>query len=318
MKKPRLPHIEIIIPIFNEVKILLSLIKELDAIAEQLKTSAVVSYLFVNDGSHDGSTQLLHRIFREREDLRVIDLVHSFGHTAAVACGLEHFQGDIALVFDADLRDAPVAVEPLFKAWLQGAKTVIIDRVAPPESRSITAKLGRLLFRGIHDLPPFRVGSHCLLDRSVVRRLKGFKERTRSFPGLVSTSSGDIWRVKAEGRKSASPVAGNRDDFRSHLDLVLGFSRLPFHLLITLGLICIACGAAGIVFFMLLIGRLALRAWVIFFPLAAIVSGIQFLALGLVGEYVYRILQEVKQRPLYLVERVLDKHPSEKTHRVAV
>lgn len=106
-KAPTNPHIEVILPIYNEVQNIQPLIKELDKVQLQLKGNARLTYLFVNDGSKDGSAQLLQRLRRDRSDIRVVDLVHNFGHGPALAAGIDHFAGDIAVIMDADLQDPP-------------------------------------------------------------------------------------------------------------------------------------------------------------------------------------------------------------------
>ncbi|NDG27660.1 MAG: glycosyltransferase [Proteobacteria bacterium] len=163
------PHIEAVIPVYNEVDSLPMLIQGLDHAKTCLQDDASFSYLFINDGSTDGTTQLLKTLNAQRTDIRVVELLHNFGHSAALACGLEHFRGDVALFMDADLQDPPSALAPLFYQWQQGAKTVVVERGKRPEKHGFLFRAFYYLLRKTsRTLPPINFGTHSLLDKSVV------------------------------------------------------------------------------------------------------------------------------------------------------
>ena len=169
----KLPHIEIILPIFNEVKNIPILIERLDKVQTELKSEASMSYLFVNDGSQDGSFELLNQFHSRRSDIRVIHLLHNFGHGPALACGVEHFRGDLALFMDADLQDPPEAIPEMFHAWKNGAKTVVAERTTRSEKNKLLFNTFYYLLHKIAPtLPPVNFGTHCLLDGSVIARIK--------------------------------------------------------------------------------------------------------------------------------------------------
>ena len=155
MKTQNTPHIEVILPVYNEVRNLLPLLKALDRVASALKDEARMTYLFVNDGSRDGSWELLYRLHKERDDVRVVDLIHNFGHSAALSAGVDHFHADIAVVMDADMQDAPDAILEMLAAWKKGAKTIVAERGERKERNRWAFKTFYYLFHKLaKNMPP--------------------------------------------------------------------------------------------------------------------------------------------------------------------
>lgn len=277
-----------------------------------------MSYLFVNDGSKDGTRQLLHRIFREREDLRILDLIHNFGHNSALACGLDNCRGDIIVFMDADGQDTPATIVPMFAAWKQGARTVVAERGDRAESARLLFKLFYFLLHKLaRQLPPINFGTFCLLDRAVIERLRRLPERNRYFPGLVAYSSGPITAIKTDREKRAhgSSRVGAFGLVHLALTAFVSFSNAPVRMVSMMGVFCaLASVASGcfIVGIKLFTSR-AIPGWASMMTTMMFGNGLQLLCVGLIGEYVARIYEEVKERPLYLVDRVLERKASKKT-----
>lgn len=304
------PHIEIILPVYNERENLPLLIRHLDAAKKEVESDAKVTYLFIDDGSLDGSNEILRRWHEERSDVRVIELLHNFGHSAALACGIDHFRADAAIVMDADMQDPPGALKEMFEAWRNGAKTVVIERGKRPEKRGYLFRTFYFLLRKTaRNLPPIDFGTHSLLDATVVARLRLLKERNRYFPGLVGFSSAEITPLKYDRgqRAHGESRVGMWGLINLALTAFLSFSNAPIRVVSVMGLICSAgalIGATTIVGIKLLTDR-AIPGWASTMSLMFFSSGIQLLCLGILGEYVARIYDEVKQRPLYLVAEEL-------------
>ncbi|MFM8269952.1 MAG: glycosyltransferase family 2 protein [Pseudomonadota bacterium] len=305
------PHIEAVIPVYNESESLPVLISQLDRARASLGCEATLSYLFINDGSIDGTTELLRTLHSQRRDIRVVELLHNFGHSSALACGLDYFKGDLALFMDADLQDSPAALPHLFSAWKRGAKTVVVERSERPEKYGILFKAFYFLLRkASKSLPPINFGTHSLLDKSVVERMRVHKERNRYFPGLVAYSSNQIESVafpRGERKHGKSRVGFWG---LSHLALTafLSFSSAPIRLVSFLGSLC-ALGAllgASIIVSVKLFTDWAIPGWASTMSLLFFSSGVQLLCLGILGEYVARIYDEVKGRPLYWVGSALE------------
>lgn len=311
MKTER-PHIEIILPVYNEVQNLQPLLRQLDTAAGMVKEEATVGFLFINDGSHDGSTELLHRLYRQREDIRIVDLIHNFGHAAALAAGIDHFEGDIAVIMDADLQDTPSALNDLFQQWKKGAKTVVAERGDRKEKNRLLFKAFYFTFHKIaRTLPPINFGTHCLLDKSVVMRLRQMKERNRYLPGLVSYTSREIVpvRVDRQARAHGKSRVGMFGLMNLAVTALLSFSSTPVKMVSVLGLLC-AGGSLSSGLFIVAIKLFTERAipgWASMMTAIFFASGIQLLCLGIIGEYIARIYDEVKDRPLYLVDQVRSK-----------
>lgn len=314
------PHIEIILPIFNEVKNIPILIKRVDAVKQLMTTEAHVSFLFINDGSKDGSAELLNRLHAERNDIRVVHLVHNFGHGPALACGVENFRGDIALFMDADLQDPPEAIPEMFQAWKQGAKTVVAERSSRSESNKVLFNTFYFLLHKIAPtLPPVNFGTHCLLDSIVIERIKQLKEKNRYFPGLVGFASSKVEAVPVHRlkRNEGSSRVGIKGLVHLAVTAFLSFSSMPVRLVSFLGLLAslTALASGSVIVSIKLFTNLAIPGWASTMSALAFGSGIQLLCLGIIGEYIARIYDEVKQRPLYLVDTVLE---SSTKHSISV
>jgi polyisoprenyl-phosphate glycosyltransferase len=301
--------IEILLPIYNEVSNLAPLVRELDRVVSHLRHEAEFHYLFVNDGSTDGSAELLHALAKQRSDVRTIDLIHNFGHAAALVCGIDHFHGDALAIMDADLQDSPDAILQMYEAWKKGARTVVAERGQRQEkNKFLFQAFYYLLHRMAPRMPPMNFGTFSLLDRTVVERLKSLPERNRYLPGLVAYSSGPISCVKVDrqARLHGSSRVGTFGLIHLAVTALLSFSSAPIRLVSFFGLLCAASSlAAGLAFIgVKVFTNAAIPGWASMMTAIAFASGIQLLCLGLIGEYIARIYDEVKQRPLYMVGAV--------------
>jgi glycosyltransferase involved in cell wall biosynthesis len=307
-----IPHIEVILPVFNERENIPLLLNRLDEVAFKIGQEARLTYLFVNDGSTDGTTELLQQIHDDRSDIRIVNLLHNFGHNAALAAGLDHFEADAALVMDADLQDPPEALVEMFQSWKRGAKTVVAERASRKERNSIFFKTFYFLLHKVSkNHPPINFGTHSLLDHTVIERLRTLKERNRYFPGLVGFSSHEIARVSVDrqGRAHGKSRVGFWGLVQLAVTAFLSFSSTPVRLVSIVGLmasLAATIGGAAIVWIKLFTDK-AIPGWASTMSLIFFSTGMQLLCMGVIGEYIARIYEEVKQRPLYLVGSLVEK-----------
>jgi polyisoprenyl-phosphate glycosyltransferase len=312
-----MPHIEIILPIFNEAKNIPLLVERLDRVKKQLESEASMSYLFINDGSQDNSAEIVNRLHFSRSDIRVVHLLHNFGHGPALACGVEYFRGDLAIFMDSDLQDPPEAIPEMYQAWKKGAKTVVAERASRSEQNKVLFNsFYFLLHKVAPSLPPINFGTHCLLDASVVARIRLLKEKNRYFPGLVGLTSNKIEAIPIHRhqRQNGQSRVGMKGLLHLAITAFLSFSSAPVRLVSVIGLIAAAFATLSgtIIVGIKLFTALAIPGWASTMSALAFGSGIQLLCLGIIGEYIARIYDEVKQRPLYLVDTILETSPSSK------
>jgi len=264
------------------------LISQLDQNRIALAGQATFSYLFINDGSTDGTSELLRTLHLQRGDIRVIELLHNFGHSAALACGLDHFRGDLALFMDADLQDPPSVLPQLFSEWKKGAETVVVERSHRPEKHGFLFRFFYYLLRktAVH-LPPINFGTHSLLDRVVVERMRAHKERHRYFPGLVAFCSRSVRSISCPRgeRKFGSSRVGFGGLWHLALTAFLNYSSAPIRLVSLLGLMCAvsAIGGASIIISVKLFTHWAIPGWASTLSLILLGSAIQLICLGILG-----------------------------------
>ena len=306
-----MPHIEVILPIFNELNNIPILVERLDRVKTEMSHEASMSYLFINDGSQDGSTELLNQLHGARSDIRVIHLLHNFGHGPALACGVQYFRGDMAIFMDSDLQDPPEAIPEMYRAWKQGAKTVVAERKSREEkNKTLFNTFYFLLHKIAPSLPPINFGTHCLLDSTVIQRLKGLKEKNRYFPGLVGFASPKIESVSIHrnDRNHGKSRVGLKGLINLAITAFLSFSSTPVRIVSVMGLMAsvVAILSGSVIVGIKLFTSLAIPGWASTMSTLAFGSGIQLLCLGIIGEYIARIYDEVKERPLYLVDDVLE------------
>lgn len=317
MTKTNRPRLEIILPVFNEQEVLFPLVNELDQVLEPVRKGFAINFLFVNDGSTDETGERLQKLADRRTDIRVVNLLHNFGHSAAVQAGLDHFEGDLCILMDADLQDSPNVIPEMVEKWKRGAKTVVVERGERSEGNGWMFRLFYKMYHGLaRQMPPIDFGTFSLLDAATVTRLKKMSEQSRYFPGLVAYASGPISSVKAARRPRGAGDSRVGMGGLVHLAITacLSFSHLPIRMVSVLGILssffAITFGL-GIVAIKLFSSR-AIPGWASIMTVTAMGSGVQLLCIGLMGEYLSRIYQEVKSRPLYFVGEVIEKGSSTK------
>jgi len=304
--------INIVIPIYNEQENLDALYRRLRAVFDRhVDTSWKVIY--VNDGSRDGSMEIMRRQYAEDPRFGVVDLSRNFGHQAAITAGLACADGDAIVVMDGDLQDPPELIPDLLAQWEKGARVVRAERRSRPERglRRIGFDLFHRFFSWVSDFPvPPQSGVFGLLDRQVVEELNRMPEKNRFFPGLrswVGFEQGAVFYDR-EDRAAGEPKQSFRCLLRYALDAVFSFSYKPLRIMTGLGAMvsitgfCLAC--------VFVVKRLAgmetaQTGFTTLVTLILFLGGIQLIAVGVIGEYLARIYDEVKQRPLYIIRDMI-------------
>jgi glycosyltransferase involved in cell wall biosynthesis len=298
--------LSIIVPVYNEEEVLPVFYERLSASLAALPCLAEI--LFVNDGSQDGTGSLLEQLAARDERVKVLALTRNFGHQAALCAGLDHCSGDAAVLIDADLQDPPELIREFYAKWREGYQVVFGRHGRRAEGRLKTA-VYHLFYRILHFLVsmdiPLDSGDFSLLDREVVQKLGALPERTRFLRGLRSwiglRQAGIDYDRPA--RHSGQSKYSLGDLFKLAFDGVVSFSTVPLKLALVFGLIVSMGGFAGVllVAYLRLVHAFYLPGWASLMVVVLFLGGIQLTTIGIVGEYIARIYEEVKFRPLYLV-----------------
>lgn len=304
------PSVTVVIPVFNEEAVLPELLARLGAMFAG-RTDIGWRAVFVDDGSRDRTAALVAAAAAKDPRLQLIELSRNFGFQAALAAGLAHAPGDAVVTMDADLQDPPEIIPRMVDAWRGGAEVVRAVRQSRQEAglRRVGMDLFHFFFRRVSDFPiEQNTGTFGLLDRTALDALNRLPERHRFFPGLRSWVGFRTAAVSYDRQERAAgrPQQTLRRLVRYAFDGVFSFSYLPLRLLAYAGLLI---GVSG--FFLGLyyvIKRLIdiERAPTGFTTLAALIlflGGVQLIGIGVLGEYLARIYDEVKQRPLYIIKR---------------
>ncbi|MCR5873071.1 glycosyltransferase family 2 protein [Phenylobacterium sp. J426] len=303
--------LSLVVPMHDEADGLALLFERLDSATTGLDVA--VEIVCVDDGSRDGTLAALRDRAAADERVRVVALSRNFGKEAALTAGLDAARGDMVVPLDADLQDPPELIAEFLALWEQGYDVVYgvrTDRSSDSFTKRQTASIFYRLFNGLSDYPiPDSAGDFRLMDRAVVEALKQLPERNRFMKGLFSWVG-----FRQAGVPYARPprAAGGtswsyRKLFRFALDGLTAFTTAPLRVWTGVGVVSALLAviwALVLIVRVLVVGRdvpgYASLMVVILFAFA-----IQMIALGILGEYVGRMYQEVKQRPTYLVrERI--------------
>ncbi len=305
------PQLSLVIPVYNELENLNALVTRIRP-AIELSVNGSFEVLFIDDGSRDGSSEMLDEISRRDLRYKVIHLSRNFGHQAALQAGLDAASGKAVVSMDADLQDPPEVLEQFVKYWRQGFDVVYAIRTKRKEA--LWKRIGyRAFYRTLKLIAeidtPVDAGDFCLMDRRVVDALVGLRERKRFLRGLRSWVG--FKQVGIEFEREARNAGKPKYTLRKLMGLAasgyIGFSTLPLRAAAWLGLISAASGFVVAIWavFEKLMTRGIPQGWTSTIAVILFVSGVQLIILGVIGEYLGRVYDEVRQRPLYVVsERI--------------
>lgn len=308
-----MPKISVIVPCFNEEAVLPKLFERLDGAARSWGVDYEI--LCVDDGSRDETWKALLLQNQKNPRWRCLSFARNFGHQTAVSAGLYYATGDAVVVIDADLQDPPEAVIHLIEKWREGFQVVFATRTQrndPFIKRTLAWGFYRLLKR-MTPLPiPSDAGDFCLLDRRVVDVIKALPERNRYLRGLRTWCGFRQTSIefKRDRRAAGEPQYTFKKSFKLAMDGVFSFSAVPLRLATYLGLWISGFAFFGVVFtfFQKIFAREFAKIGLApgpGFPTVVIsilfLGGVQLICLGILGEYLGRIYDEVKGRPLWII-----------------
>ena len=306
--------LSVVAPVYDEEQLVEQFVARACAAAADYEFELVI----VNDGSSDSTPELLDRIAAADPRVRVIHLSRNFGHQAALTAGLEHARGDVVAMLDADLQDPPELIPGMVARWSQGAEVVYAVRKQRPGETAFKLATASWFYRLFNkltqvDLEP-NSGDFRLLDRRALDALLTMTERSRFLRGMTVWVGFNQTAISYErdARHAGETKYTMRKMLRFSLDAIASFSHLPLQLATYAGML-----SAGVAFIAIPV-VIGLRIFDSYLPgfgsvtiAILLLGGIQLIALGVIGEYVGRIYDEVKHRPLYIVRDERNPPPSE-------
>ena len=306
------PVLSLVLPIFNEEAIIPELDRRLRTFLADVGSGVGEAWevIFVNDGSKDRSLALLKELAAAEPRYKVLSLSRNFGHQMAITAGLDRASGEAVVVMDADLQDPPEVVRQMVARWREGFDVVFgvrSRRHGETVFKKLTAAIFYRLLRGmLGDVSiPIDAGDFRLMSRPVVLTLRALRERHRFVRGLVWWVG---FRQTAVSYERPARFAGEtkwplRRMLHFAVDGITSFSTVPLRMATWLGVLAgvVALGGVGWALYSKFFGGVV-RGWTTIMILVGLGSSAQLLMTGILGEYVGRIYEEVKRRPLYVVD----------------
>ncbi|MES1165945.1 MAG: glycosyltransferase family 2 protein [Verrucomicrobiota bacterium] len=317
------PTLSLVLPIFNEAEIIPELDRRLRAFFADVGQGSGIGdsweVVFVNDGSSDGSLELLKELAAAEPRYKVLSFARNFGHQMAITAGIDRAEGDAVVVMDADLQDPPEVVREMVQRWREGFDVVFAVRSKRHgESwfkRLTAAAFYRLLRRMLGGVSiPADAGDFRLMSRPVVLTMRALREQHRFVRGMVAWVG---FRQVAVTYERPARFAGEtkyplRKMLRFAIDGITSFSTVPLRLATWAGVIMGGVALTGGLWaiYVKLFNRGVVPGWTTIMILVAMGSSAQLLMTGILGEYVGRIYEEVKRRPLYVVREEINLSPA--------
>jgi glycosyltransferase involved in cell wall biosynthesis len=302
--------ISVVVPIYNEEENLPELRRRVAAALDSIPDESW-ELVLVNDGSRDSSLQIMRRMNAEDPRIKVVNLSRNFGHQPAVTAGIHHARGDCVVLIDGDLQDPPEVIPEMVARWRDGARVVLGERRSRGDvsgARGVGFRLFYPVFRRISDLPTVPdAGIFGLMDRRVVDEFNKLPERNRFIPGLRSWLGFEQATVLYDrnDRAAGKPKQTLRRLVRYAMDGMISFSYKPLRAATYLGFVVAVMGFVTALVFIVrrLIGHeIAVTGFTTLLTMMMFLGGVQLICIGIVGEYIGRIYEESKQRPLYVVQ----------------
>lgn len=303
----------VVIPVYNEEEVVNECYSRIKKVMDS--TNEKYEIIFVNDGSKDNTRQMLKEICRVDGNVKLIDFSRNFGHQSAITAGMNYSIGQAVVVIDADLQDPPEVILRMLEKWREGYQVVYGKRLKR-EGESIFKKAtAKVFYRILARLTEFDIpvdaGDFRLIDRKVCDALNKMDEKNRYVRGIISwlgfnTTYVEFVRERRYAGKTKYPL---RKMLKFATDAVVSFSYKPLRITSYLGM-----ALSGVSFIYLIIALFlklfnvidTVQGWMSIVAISLFFNGIVLLVLGIMGEYIGRIYDEVKARPLYVVNEFVN------------
>ena len=304
--------ISVVVPMFNEEEVVYESYKRLKGVMDSLNET--YELVFVNDGSRDATPVIVRHICEADPTVHLIDFARNFGHQTAITAGMDYASGDAVVVIDADLQDPPEVIPDMIAKWREGFDVVYgkrAERKGETFFKRFTSAAFYRVLRALTDVDiPVDTGDFRLIDRKVCDALKLIKERNRYVRGLISwlgfrQTGVEYVRDKRFAGETKYPL---KKMLRFAFDAITSFSFKPLKLSSYVGVTISLGGFAYlmVVLYLKLFTDRTITGWASMMAVSLFFNGVVLMMLGIIGEYIGRIYDEAKGRPLYLVRDTLN------------
>lgn len=304
------PLISVVVPVFNEAETL----EELHARVSRALAGFEHELVLVDDGSRDGSWEVMQRLAHTDERVRLVRLSRNFGHQVAISAGLDASRGEAVVTMDGDLQDPPELIPELVARWRDGHDVVYAvrsERRGESRFKLLTAAVFYRIMQRIGGIDiPADTGDFRLLSRRAVHALRAMPERARYLRGMTSWIGFRQTGVPyvRDARFAGTTKYPLRKMLRFAADGVLSFSTAPIRLVGAAGMLLVVFCAGYLAYtaYIALFTDAAVRGWASMIAIVLLLGGMQLISLAIIGHYVARIFDEVKRRPLYVVSELVE------------
>ena len=299
--------LSIVIPVYNEQEVIDETFKRLSAVFRNYFMS--VEYIFINDGSRDNTYLKLGEIAKKNSGVRVINFARNFGHQIAITAGMDYAKGDAVAIIDADLQDPPEVILQMVEKWEEGFEVVYgkrLQREGETFFKKFTAKMFYRFINSMTDVKlPVDVGDFRLIDRKVCDAMKSLPERSRYVRGLVSLVG--FKQTSVEYRRDKRFAGETKYPLKKMMKLagdgIISFSYKHLKLATFIGM---SISVFSFIYLIVVLVQKFVKndvasGWASSMAVSLFFNGVMLIVLGIMGEYVGRIYEEVKARPLYII-----------------
>lgn len=271
--------------------------------------------VFVNDGSRDGTPDILERIAVNDRNVKVLSFSRNFGHQVAVTAGIDKARGNAIIIIDADLQDPPELITEMLKLWEQGYEVVYAKRKRRKGESIFKRTTARLFYIVLDKLSDTRIpldtGDFRLIDAKVADELRRMREKNRFLRGMVSWIGFKQTPIEyeREERFAGETKYPLKKMIKLALDGIISFSSKPLKLSQYLGFFAVVCAMVIFIYsivYRLVGGKNLVTGWASIMTTVAFLGGVQLISIGILGEYIGRMYEESKGRPLYIIEKEIN------------
>jgi polyisoprenyl-phosphate glycosyltransferase len=301
------PFLSVIVPLYNEELVIREMYQRLTAVLERQQLEYEV--IMIDDGSHDQTLSIAKEVCQKDKRIKLLSFSRNFGHQMAITAGMDKASGEVVVIIDADLQDPPEVIIEMLEKWREGYQVVYgVRKKRKGESpfKLVTAAMFYRLLRKTTPVDiPIDTGDFRLMDRRVVEQLSQMRERSRFVRGMVSWvgfKQGKVEYIR-EHRLRGETKYPLMKMLKFAIDGILSFSQMPLKFSSAFGFLC-----SGISFFFMIYGfvvkyfspETTISGWTSIFVASLFLGGVQLMSIGIVGEYIGRMYEEIKGRPLYI------------------